>query len=303
MYDEIDVTTWQHGDAEQLGTKPKQWMVDGNDQLWLWKEVTWNARADGSSYAKGDDWSERVATAIADRLELPAAVTELAVDHRASGSVNGVLSRNVLASGESLILGNALLADVGVNVAADRVRAGYTLDAVRMALRGVDPPVPGELTAWDWWVGYLVLDALIGNTDRHQENWAVISDGNRRLAPTYDHASCLGFMLDDVERDERLTTADTNRTVVAYARRATTKFEGRAHPCAAAAAGLARVDTGVRDRWLDRVRALGTSETSSNRFLGIGPRTRAERSPGSSSSRTWTACCPRWWVPSEHGTS
>lgn len=46
--------------------------------------------------------------------------------------------------------------------------------------------------------GYVTLDALILNTDRHHENWALIrarsSDGRliHRVAPTFDHASSLG---------------------------------------------------------------------------------------------------------------
>ncbi len=56
--------------------------------------------------------------------------------------------------------------------------------------------------------GYFVLDALVGNTDRHSENWGVLQsqDGSRRidgLAPSYDHGSSLGRELMD-ERRERL---------------------------------------------------------------------------------------------------
>jgi hypothetical protein len=49
----------------------------------------------------------------------------------------------------------------------------------------------------------LVFDALIGNTDRHQDNWALLvatrTDAKktveRRLAPAYDNASSLGTNL------------------------------------------------------------------------------------------------------------
>ncbi|MDZ4252077.1 MAG: HipA domain-containing protein [Sulfuritalea sp.] len=49
---------------------------------------------------------------------------------------------------------------------------------------------------------YLVLDALIGNTDRHHENWGVLRKRTERgwqgmLAPTFDHASSLGRELVD----------------------------------------------------------------------------------------------------------
>jgi len=51
--------------------------------------------------------------------------------------------------------------------------------------------------------GYLVFDALIGNTDRHHENWALLKreagPTDHRLAPSFDHASSLGREM----RDER----------------------------------------------------------------------------------------------------
>lgn len=49
---------------------------------------------------------------------------------------------------------------------------------------------------------YLMLDALIGNTDRHHENWGILrkrteSGWQGMLAPTFDHASSLGRELVD----------------------------------------------------------------------------------------------------------
>ena len=52
---------------------------------------------------------------------------------------------------------------------------------------------------------YLLLDAVIGNVDRHHENWGILGkdvDGSvkGRLAPTFDHASSLGRELLDTGR-------------------------------------------------------------------------------------------------------
>src|SRR5690606_12050768 len=102
----------------------------------------------------------------------------------------------------------------------------HTIEVIAQVLDGVGPP-PGKTAgkAMDWFAGYLILDALISNTDRHQENWAVIDDGGERwLSPSFDHASSLGFQLTDAERDERLTTSDHQRTVAAYANRAKSKW-------------------------------------------------------------------------------
>ena len=45
--------------------------------------------------------------------------------------------------------------------------------------------------------GYLVLDAVIGNTDRHHENWGLLlrrteTGWKGQVAPSFDHASSLG---------------------------------------------------------------------------------------------------------------
>lgn len=59
---------------------------------------------------------------------------------------------------------------------------------------------------------YALLDALIGNTDRHHENWELrseIQNGINRYsaAPSYDHASSLGREMND-ERRKRILDSD-----------------------------------------------------------------------------------------------
>jgi len=54
---------------------------------------------------------------------------------------------------------------------------------------------------FDVFAGFLTLDALIGNRDRHSDNWSVMErTDDRRLMATYDHASSLGFQLLDQRR-------------------------------------------------------------------------------------------------------
>ncbi|MGB5917388.1 MAG: HipA domain-containing protein, partial [Phormidesmis sp.] len=79
-------------------------------------------------------------------------------------------------------------------------------------------PPDGINTALDTFVGYLLLDAWIGNTDRHHENWGFVKTVEKKthLAPTYDHASCLGRELLDTAREKRLQ----NSSVAAYTNKA-----------------------------------------------------------------------------------
>lgn len=63
---------------------------------------------------------------------------------------------------------------------------------------------PREIRGFGVFTGYLLLDALVANRDRHSENWAVLRTNGRgvdTLAPSYDHASSLGFNLRDNRRE------------------------------------------------------------------------------------------------------
>lgn len=259
QFAEINVTTWPAVGDEQLGTKPKRWLMHPTTrERWLLKYVTYSTRNDGSKYQKGDDWAERIANDVALKLGLPAAHTELAVELSGGDSRLGIISKSVLAvpdvagtSTEELVPGNELLAAPVTAGARDR----YTVDAVEHALRAVQPSEdsPQGFTAWDVFVGFLVLDALIGNTDRHEENWAAVANSSeRRLAPTFDHASSLGFLLSDEQRQQRLASADLGFTPEGFADRAKSQFAGRPHPIEVAMDALSRCSADVRDHWLNQ---------------------------------------------------
>lgn len=82
----------------------------------------------------------------------------------------------------------------------------------------------------DVFVGYLMFDCLIANTDRHHENWGFIAnllDKTIHLAPTYDHASSLGCRLNDEEIYRRINTNDKRYTVEAFVNRGKSAFYGK----------------------------------------------------------------------------
>jgi hypothetical protein len=84
------------------------------------------------------------------------------------------------------------------------------------------------MTACEIFVGNLLFDTLVGNTDRHHENWGVVDVGTFtfHLAPSFDHASSLGRDLTDQNRRERLNTSDRRASVKAYAERGRSAFFG-----------------------------------------------------------------------------
>jgi hypothetical protein len=145
---------------------------------------------------------------------------------------------------------------------------------------------PGVTTAADLFVGYLLLDALVGNTDRHHENWAVmvkpadppgVASHVISIAPTFDHASCLGRNLSDHERHERLQAKDKNRTVARFLSRAKSRLyrvEGDVKPLSPLEAfkEAARIRPDAGKAW---TKILAGIETE--RFVAIFGHVPAER--------------------------
>ena len=210
---------------ENLGTKPKFWFRDEENERLLYKEARPNT---------GEDWSEIIAEQLAALLDMPHATYKLAVWQ----DTRGVVTQSLVPSGASLLPGNVLLKAYMQNYPDNNIVSNFrntlhTLTNIRKTLLNLSVGLP---TYWnapleipnacELMTGYFLLDALIGNTDRHHENWAVIKQATVEnkahfyLAPTYDHASSLGCHLTDTERKDRLATRDTQRDILAYTNKA-----------------------------------------------------------------------------------
>jgi hypothetical protein len=253
-YPVIDVSSVARDLVETMGTKRKFWFTRTDDTRWLFKY---------SRPQTGEHWSEKVAAEIGAQLGIPVARVELAM----CDGLPGACSQSFLSDESALVHGNELLQEVDQTYPVTQLRgvSKHTVDAVLEQLSNVDPPIgsPSTLSAADCFVGYLLLDALIGNGDRHHENWAVIHDtASRRLAPSYDHASSLGRELLDEARVIRLGGADRDRTLDRYAARATSAFYARPadakplSPIDAFRAG-ARLRSEASAFWLARLADLG----------------------------------------------
>ena len=269
IFEIIEVPTDAAESIEQLGTKYKFWFHHPS----LGQSICKLSRPN-----TGEDWSEKVAAEIASRLGLPHARYELGTfDARPC-----VVSPKFVPSPCTLIHGNELLGQTNrsygnLNVSRHRQTA-HTLEAVEDALVQTACELPlqwdpvGKLTApIEVFTGYLLLDAWIGNTDRHHENWAIIENpeasARRHLAPTFDHASSLGCHLRDEVRLKRIHTKDQGFTVEAYAARARSALyrnDSSAHPMTTLETfGLAAEKRPTAARvWLDRLAAIREEEIS-----------------------------------------
>lgn len=185
---------------------------------------------------------------------------------------------------QRLTHGNEILPNILPEYPAigDAVRYGnrlHTLPAVFHAFNHYQPEMPPAFVAppqiddaLGLFVGYLLFDAWIDNTDRHHENWAFIEQNQEPkrffLSPTYDHASCLECHLKNEERERRLNTSDLLYSVAAYAKRARSGLYGDSGDKKAlltidAFAHLARLRPEAGRFWLERLSQVHDDAISS----------------------------------------
>lgn len=211
-------------DIEQIGTRRKFW-VDFSGERYLFKEGRSNT---------GENWSEKIASEICKLLGIPHATYEFAIWK----GMKGVLSPNFVPKEARLVLGNELMARVFPRYQAflGYRQTQHTLWRVLGLIRSkeIEPPIgwsglPDIETAVEVFLGYLMLDAIIANQDRHHQNWGIIitmemGKPKIHLAPSFDHASSLGRNESDIVRQERLTTKDKGRSIQHYIERALSAF-------------------------------------------------------------------------------
>lgn len=185
-------------EQEVMGSKPKFWCQPNDEEgLWLFKFP---------QAGSGQHWAEKIAAEVASRLGISHAAVELAVCGRRRGSA----SKSFTEGKYQLHHGNEILA---LTMAYDQDKqfgqSDHTLDNVFSALDSTFVRPAAADAAKRGFAAYVVLDAVIGNTDRHHENWGLLvepTDTGPRgfLSPTFDHASSLGRELRDEKRASRL---------------------------------------------------------------------------------------------------
>lgn len=177
-----------------MGSKEKFWVRRSDGTEWLFKFP---------AVGTGGHWAEKIAYEVARWLEIRAAKVELATCTDAEGRVwKGSISRSFTMESE-LYHGNQVLTSQDPRYVTEK-KYRQSQHTVRRIMDGMKIFQSREFAdeCRTQLAGYLVLDALIGNVDRHHENWGVLRKRTNgewldRLAPTFDHASSLGRELRD----------------------------------------------------------------------------------------------------------
>lgn len=179
-------------EEEAMGSKDKFWFQEAQDRSkWLFKYPQPNT---------GQHWAEKIAAEVADRLGILHARVELALFQDTRGSATESFARE----GRDLYHGNQVLAGQLLGYDPDKTfgQSEHTLSNIFAALDRVFTSTDSARGAKERIADYLLLDAVIGNTDRHHENWGILRKRTtggwlEMVAPTFDHASSLGRELLD----------------------------------------------------------------------------------------------------------
>ena len=268
QFQTVDVSSWPVASVEPRGAEAKTWLEepaseDIEPRRWLFKPITHHDWGD-----QGEDWAEKITSEVGQLLRVPCAPIELATRDGERGLISLDLAPRPFQLFTGMLVMPAVVSDY--QVGANRVtgRPGHSLANIRLALAGCVPPpnseVPASFDAFDVFVGYLMLDGLVANRDRHDENWAILRpadpDLSDMLCGAYDHGSTLGYNLRDVARQRKLD----ERQVDAWVRKGTAwRFEHETPPgplslVQLAAEALTMVDPAVRRYWIGQLEAVAT---------------------------------------------
>lgn len=217
---------------EQMGSKSKFWYTDRADgQSYLFKSIHTSDKLNNQVIRYGEDWAEKIAFEIACLLGVPTAQYDLATYN----GERGIRTKNFLMAGEEMVFGNQLLEHIATISGAqlEKGQKSQTVSRVSVILERliVAPPKDWAATehisdALDVFLGYLLLDVLIGNQDRHSENWGLVQthEGQIRLAESFDHAASLGRNELDEVRLRKLNSNAEQDKIPSYVTRAKTHF-------------------------------------------------------------------------------
>ncbi len=168
----IDITDWEWKPWFSTGgTRAKKYVEDAVGKLYYFKQSEKKAATETKPEKeyRYEFWSEIIASRIGKLLDFDVLAYEPALD----GDVVGCLCEDMIVVGKEELIGGVQYLqgfDPSFEPALKEHRGLYTFSLIESALQnyGLQEFLPQI-------VEMLVFDAVLGNVDRHQENWAIIS--------------------------------------------------------------------------------------------------------------------------------
>lgn len=208
------------------------------------------------------DWSEKVVERLANLLGLPVAQYELAIAYLGDSlkPIEGVISVNCIPENAAISSGGFFIRQTF----DDALRRSYTVENILDALdtRDVKPSsqwaekIPEIDTGSKVFVGYLLLDALVHNEDRHGANWGVMSiEGTLELISSFDHGVSLGSRNRDEDKLSRSFFEHINESSFSHFK------DGEGSLSVFNAFGrAAKLYPGAAKIWQDKLAAINTTQ-------------------------------------------
>ena len=182
----IDYSDWDiyDGFCEGSGRSEKIWLINSQtNEIGLFKF----RKTDKTT----ENISEKLASDLAELLELECAKVEIGIYRNRIGSMSYLINKEDEILIEGIYLINNKYPNYDSNTLYDSENKEYY--SIDMIIRSLE-----EYNLSGEFFKISIFDFLIGNTDRHQNNWAVLENNNEiRLCPMYDNGSSLCCYFDE----------------------------------------------------------------------------------------------------------
>lgn len=189
-----DFSNWElyEGFSCGSGTSTQEWIITKNGEIALFK----NRKSDDTT----DNFSEKIASEIAEIIELPCARIDLA---KRNGKI-GMVSYKINSQSQILVEGIQYISNAYSEYNRDtlideKTQDHYSLEIILNSIKGLN--LEKDLFK------IFIFDFLIGNGDRHHSNWALLKESEQtKICPVYDNSSSLCFNVND----EKINLKDKN---------------------------------------------------------------------------------------------
>lgn len=209
MYPIIDITLWEHADIYVSGSKEKRWYINPQtNQLHLFKlpvsltDDNWKVVGENT----GEMWSEKISSELGLALGLDIHLCDIArlklneesiqyyginMEKTEGQEIYGALCTSfLLEQEESLIEGADMIMEFDRSYDRSKLKGEHEVYSYDLLWR-----LFSNYNELDYLYKMIVFDTLIGNTDRHQDNFGLIRNewtNELRMSPLYDNSSSLG---------------------------------------------------------------------------------------------------------------